>query len=85
MLTGRVTGRKRDSEGNKIGTASAHPVLDTRVYTVEFPDGDVGEYAANEIAKNMYAQCDIEGNQYLLLDAIVDHRKDGHAVEKADM
>jgi Reverse transcriptase (RNA-dependent DNA polymerase) len=85
MLTGRVTGRKRDSEGNPIGTASTQPVLDTRVYTVEFPDGDIGEYAANVIAENMYAQCDIEGNQYLLLDAIVDHRKDGHAVEKADM
>ena len=43
------------------------------------------EYTANVIAESMYAQCDTEGNQHLLLDAIIDHRKDGHAVEKADM
>jgi hypothetical protein len=55
MLTGRITGRKRDSKGNPIGTVSSHPVLDTRVYTVEFPDSDVGEYTANVIAENIPA------------------------------
>ena len=30
----------------------------------------------------MYAQCDIEGNQYRLMDHIVDHRKDDQAVSK---
>ena len=30
----------------------------------------------------MYAQCDIEGNQYRLLDHIVDHRKDKNVVCK---
>ena len=43
------------------------------------------EYTANVIAENMYSQCDTDGNQYLLLEAIVDHRKDGHAVSKSDM
>ena len=33
----------------------------------------------------MFAQCDSEGNQYLLLAGIVDHRKDSSAVEKNDM
>ena len=32
----------------------------------------------------MYAQCDIEGNQYLLLDAIVDHRRYMSAIDKSD-
>eukprot|EP00978_Attheya_sp_CCMP212_P035963 scaffold159681_cov67-Attheya_sp.AAC.2 len=32
----------------------------------------------------MWAQCDLEGNQYILLDSIVDHTSDGHAVKKAD-
>jgi len=85
QATGRVIGRKRDLDGVPRGQANANPILDTRVYTVEFPDGDIGEYAANMIAENMFAQCDSEGNQFLLLDAIVDHRKDGHAVEKPDM
>ncbi len=43
------------------------------------------EYTANVIAESMYAQCDTEGRQHLLLDAIIDHRKGGHAVKKADM
>jgi hypothetical protein len=33
----------------------------------------------------MYAQCDIEGRQYNLMEAIVDHQTDGHAIEPADM
>jgi hypothetical protein len=32
----------------------------------------------------MYYQCDSEGNQLLLLKAIVDHQMDGHAVHKDD-
>ena len=52
---------------------------------VEFPDGQVAEYSANIIAENMYAQCDSEGNQYLLLEEIVDWRKDDNAVAMEDM
>jgi hypothetical protein len=33
----------------------------------------------------MYSQFDIEGRQYNLMEGIVDHKKDGHAVEPADM
>jgi hypothetical protein len=29
----------------------------------------------------MYAQCEIEGRQYILMKGIVDHNTDGHAVE----
>ena len=32
----------------------------------------------------MYAQCNIDGEQYLLLKYISDHNRDGHTVEKAD-
>ena len=61
-----------------------NPILDTRTYEVEFPDGDVSEYAANVIAENMWSQCDLDGNQHLLMEAIVDHKTDGHAVKFAD-
>ena len=36
------------------------------------------------IEQNMYAQCDIDSNQYQILESIIDHKKDGHAIEKAD-
>jgi hypothetical protein len=80
MITGRVKRRKRDAEGNLVGRADAHPLLDTREYVVEFPDGREAEYAANLIATNMIAQCDTEGNQFLLMNAIVDHEKTEKAV-----
>jgi hypothetical protein len=51
---------------------------------VEFPDGTVSEYLANVIAENMWAQCDFDGQERLLMQAIVHHRKDGNAVPYAD-
>jgi hypothetical protein len=37
------------------------------------------------IAENMYAQCDIEGRQYNIMEGIIDHKTDGHDVAPADM
>ena len=56
-----------------------------RTYEVEFPDGQTTKYSANIIAENMYAQCDTEGNQYLLLKEIVDWKKDNSTTDRADM
>ena len=41
---------------------------------VKFEDGTAAKLAANAIAQIMYAQCEPDGNQYLLLDYIVDFR-----------
>jgi hypothetical protein len=73
MKTGIVERRKRDRDGNLIGKANHDPILDTRLYTVEFPDGKEAEYSANIIAETRLSMCDEEGNQYLLLNHIVDH------------
>jgi hypothetical protein len=67
------------------GRANANPMLDTITYEIEFPDGHSDEYTANVIEENMYAQCDIEGRQYNLMEGIIDHRTDGHAVAPAEM
>eukprot|EP00804_Cyclotella_cryptica_P028067 CCRYP_017276-RA/>CCRYP_017276-RA protein AED:0.08 eAED:0.14 QI:0/0/0/1/0.25/0.2/5/0/724 len=67
---------RSDPDGSLVGTAHANPALDTRIYEVRFPDGRTEELAANVIAEAVYAQCDADGNQYVLLDAIVDYRKD---------
>jgi hypothetical protein len=84
-VTGQKPGRKRGLDGVARGKASANPILDIRTYNVEFPDGRSEEYMANVIAENMYAQCDEEGNRFLMLQDIVGHKTDGHAVERADM
>jgi Reverse transcriptase (RNA-dependent DNA polymerase) len=85
VMSGKVRGRKRMADGSLIGRSHLNPILDTRTYEVEFPDGQMAELSANVIAQNMYAMCDIEGNQYLLLEGIVDHRKDESAVDRRDM
>jgi len=84
MRTARVRERTRDDDGRMIGEANDNPILDTRSYLVEFPDGDVTEYTANIIAESMIAQCDSNGNDVKLLDEIVDHKSDGNAVKDAD-
>jgi hypothetical protein len=46
-ILGQVFARKCDSEGNPIGMANVNPILDTQVYQVMFPEGNVAEYSAN--------------------------------------
>ena len=75
-----VLRRKRDRHGNPIGLENSNPVLDTRVYQVQFPDGTLKEYSANVIAENIYSQVDSEGRQYLLIDEIQSHKCDGTAL-----
>ena len=84
MAKGRVKSHKRDDDGNPIGRAAANPILDTHEYIVEFEDGDEAQLNANLIAEAMYAQCDPDGNQYVLLDSLVDHRRLDTAVRPAD-
>ena len=75
LAQGRVLERARDNDDNVIGRANKKPILDTRGYIVEFEDGDQAEIAANTIAQSMYAQCDPDGNQYVMIDSIVDFRR----------
>ena len=82
MVSGTVRSRVKEFEGQPIAKADKDPILDTRVYNVEFSDGEVAELGANIIAECMYTQCDIEWNQYSLMDHIVDHRKDNNIVCK---
>ena len=84
ITTARVKRRKLDGFGNVTGIANQNPILDTRLYTVEFADGAEAKYSANVIAEDMWAQCNIDGNQYQFLEAIIDHKMDGHAVQQAD-
>ena len=80
----RVTKRLKDIHGNPIGTANDNPVLDNRIYEVEYADGYKEALAANLIAQNMFAQVDEEGHRHVLFEAIIDMRTDGSQVIKRD-
>ena len=82
MAVATVKRRKLDGLGNATGKTNQNPILDSRLYVVEFADGAEAEYSANVIAKNIWAQCDADGNQYQLIEAIVDHKFGEDAVTK---
>jgi hypothetical protein len=73
-VKGHITSRKRDKDGNPVGLANANPILNTREYTFTFNNGDETVLNANLIAEAMYAQCNPDRNQYVLLDSIIAHR-----------
>jgi hypothetical protein len=78
----KVIGRKRDKDGNLVDRNHSNPILNMTVVVVQCDDGCVEEFAANEIAEHIFAQVDGEGNQFVLLNGIIDHKNDdtaGHA------
>jgi hypothetical protein len=81
---GRVIKRMQGLDREPIGRAHANPLFDTREYEIEFTDGTNERYQANIIAENMFSQVDSEGNQYLLLQEIMDHKKDNSAISISD-
>ena len=66
---------KQDANGYPSGRSNQNPIFDMCLYEVEFPGGDITKLVANIIAESMYAQCDVNGNEYLLLEAFVDHTR----------
>ena len=66
--------------GQMTENSSWPPIHDTRMYQVEFSGGKVTESTTIIIAQSIYAQCDVVGNEYLLLYLIVDHCKDNKAI-----
>ena len=78
----KVTKRLKDSNGNPIGIANKNPILDTRLYEVQFFDGETMPLTANLVAENMFAQVNDEGHRTVLFDEIVDTRKSSEAVPK---
>ena len=61
---------------NVVNVYNENPILDTRVYEVEFPDGATSEYSVNTISENLFAQADQEGWDTGILSEIIGVRKD---------
>ena len=80
----RVTKSLRNHNGLPIGTANQNPILDIRMYEVEYQDGQKAPLSANAIAQNMFAQVDEEGNRNILFQEIVDNRVDGKEIKQQD-
>ena len=80
----KVMKRLRDADSIPIGMANENPILDSRMYKVEYQDGTKASLAANYIAENLFAQVDQEGNRHVLLDELIDYRVNGREVKLQD-
>ena len=76
MAMRKVVRQSLDADGRTTGTYHDNPFLNTVTYNVEFSDGQVKEYGANIIAKDMLTQVDSDGYSLSLMDSILDHHKD---------
>ena len=79
-----VVARAKDADGVPIGRRNPNPLLDTRLYQVEYDDGSIDTVTANLIAENIYSQVDGEGRTLEIFADIVDHRSNGHAIQKEE-
>ena len=56
-----------------IGRDYENPRLNTRVYEVEYLDGNKESLYENNIAENIFSQVNKEGNRFVLFDDILYH------------
>ena len=68
MTVGGVTKRALGPNGTVAGTYDENTCLNTMTYEVEFPNGQLKEYAANVIAKNMLTQVDSDGYYLMMME-----------------
>ena len=80
MRTGRVIGRVTDRDGRPVGKYDKDPLLDTRIYDVEFADGNIQQYSANVLAEAIHMECDDEGRRSQTLQDIIECRKEPDAL-----
>ena len=76
----RVVRRSVGPDGKVTGAFNDNPLLNTLVYEVEFPDGELKHYSANIIAENILQQVDNSGYHSHGLKGITDVRKTKHAL-----
>jgi len=81
---GVIRGRKRGADGKFIGKFNVNPILDTSVYEVEFEDGKVECYYANQIAESILEESEMDSNISHHNSDFVDHRKTDKAVTEDD-
>ena len=79
-----VKRRAIGSDGNPVGRKHTNPLLDTRQFEVEFINGTVEVLKANVIAENLLDQVDDEGHRQLMMDAIIDHRKNNDVMKTVE-
>ena len=78
----RVNKILKHKYGRPIGISVENPILDTRMYEVEYADGYKTVMASNKISSNLFEQVNQEEQHLLLLDTIIDLCTDGTQIKE---
>lgn len=78
-----IKNRKGDAQGNLIGEENNNPILDTRIYELEYADGGIEEFGVNTITENLMEQVDEYGWDSGMLREIVGYRTNPDIVIQA--
>ena len=63
VAKGNIVAQSHDANGNAMCRAHAHPILDIRMYELEFAGGEIIEFTTNVIPESIYAQYNAERNE----------------------
>ena len=86
LIEGIVKSRKQTSDGKLlVGKSNNNPLLDTRIYNVEFPDGGMEEFTTNTIIESLIEHTDENGMNVGYIQGIIDHRRNDNAVKLEDL
>ena len=77
-----IINKIKDKHGNPVGKRYSNPLLDTREYILQMPDGSTEQYTANAVAENLYSDIDNFGHTFTILNELIGHEKDSTALSK---
>lgn len=70
----RVKKRMKGGKNKPIGIANDNPILNTRMFEVEFLDSSTVAMLVNSITENLLVQVDSDGYWQMILDKVIDSR-----------
>jgi hypothetical protein len=76
MTVGKATKHAIGAGGTVAGTYDEILFLNTMIYEVAFPDGQLKELAANVVAENMLTQVDSDGFSLTMMESVTGCQKD---------
>ena len=82
-MLARASKRLIDANVLPIWLDNENPILDTRMYEVQYLDGEKTSFVVSNIAENLFAQINDDGNCQVLMDEIIGHRS--HVVKQQDI
>ena len=79
-----VTKRFKYNEGNTSVVSNSNPVLDTRVYEVDYEDVYRLVLASNVISENLFSQVYKQRTRHRLIQSVIDIRANGQEVNEKE-